>query len=89
MDDRLAMMDGRPAGYDGWMATIHDEWMGAPKWGPGPGGAPFFVLFPSIMDGSHASIIAGRPSIHHGWCWIAYLDTIGKFDFFKQVDILI
>ena len=22
-----SMMDGWPAGYDGWMATIHDGWM--------------------------------------------------------------
>ena len=34
-----AMMDGWPAGYDGWMATIHDGWMEEKRerLGPGPG----------------------------------------------------
>ena len=28
LSDTLSnMMDGWPAGYDGWMATIHDGWM--------------------------------------------------------------
>ena len=78
------MMDGWPAGYDGWMAgydgcmaTIHDGWMEEKRerLGPGPGpqgpALPFF-FHPCIMDGGHPSIIAGRPSIHHGWYWIGY-----------------
>ena len=71
LSDTLSnMMDGWPAGYDGWMATIHDGWMEEKRerLGPGPGpqgpALPFF-FHPSIMDGGHPSIIAGRPSIHH------------------------
>jgi len=54
------MMDGWPAGYDGWMATIHDGWMEEKGSavpivnGPGPGsGTPALPFFfhPSIMDG--------------------------------------
>ena len=76
-----SMMDGWPAGYDVWMATIHDGWK---KQGsaPGPGHGPlndgprapflFVVSTHSIMDAGHPSIIAGRPFIHHGWYWIGY-----------------
>ena len=52
------MMDGWPAGYDGWMATIHDGWMetkqkrGLP--GPGP---PFRGQRP----------LFGVVSIHPSW----------------------
>ena len=58
------MMDGWPVGYDGWMATIHDECM-EEKWGRlGPGSgplndgtrAPFFI--PSqVHSGENASAI--------------------------------
>ena len=52
MYGRPAMMDGWPAGCDGWMATIHDGWMETTKkkrwahqgtrlWDPG---APLFVV---------------------------------------------
>ena len=89
---RPAMMDGRPAGYDGWTATVHDGWMETPqqngRWAPkrgapAPGAPPFLCCFhPSIMDGGHPSIIAGRPSIHHRWCWI--WTTSEKQTFSKQ-----
>ena len=53
-----AMMDGWPAGYDEWMATIHDGWMEekSERLGPGPG---------SLNDGPRGLFFL--PSIHHGW----------------------